>query len=121
MALELLRESQVEMSFSLERPTSATPKIGETKDMRASQIPVTEHYFIGPFHWWIYEYDKEDDIAFGFVNLNDPQMAELGSISMKELETVSIMGMVVTRDRNWKSTQLSVVMDSVSSQLNARK
>lgn len=38
------------------------------------------------FEWWLKEYDPQTNIAFGFACLNDPYNAELGSISITELE-----------------------------------
>lgn len=38
------------------------------------------------YEWLITEYDKEQELFFGFVSLNDPEMAELGYISKLELE-----------------------------------
>lgn len=38
------------------------------------------------YEWLITEYDKEQELFFGFACLNDPEMAELGYISKIELE-----------------------------------
>jgi hypothetical protein len=37
------------------------------------------------FYWYLTEFDPSTGIGFGFANLADPQMAELGEISLYEL------------------------------------
>ncbi len=37
------------------------------------------------FEWWLKEFDETTGRAFGYTNLNDPQMSELGYISVQEL------------------------------------
>lgn len=37
------------------------------------------------FYWYISEYDPQTGIGFGFTNLDDSQMAEMGSIDLYEL------------------------------------
>ena len=37
------------------------------------------------FYWLIVEQDYERDVAFGYANLNDDDMAEWGYISITEL------------------------------------
>lgn len=41
------------------------------------------------YEWLITEYDKERELFFGFVSLNDPELAELGYISKIELEDLA--------------------------------
>ena len=41
------------------------------------------------YEWLITEYDKEQELFFGFASLNDPDMAELGYISKIEIEDLS--------------------------------
>lgn len=43
------------------------------------------HYFYGGADWYISEWQKSDDIFFGFANLNDDINAEWGSVFRKEL------------------------------------
>lgn len=49
------------------------------------------------FYWLIAELDREKDLAFGYANLNDHQMAEWGYISIREL-----LENGAELDRNWK-------------------
>ena len=60
----------------LQRPGPETPDLYEQDGLGRKAI-VHEHYFIGGCDWWITEYNKEKDIAFGFACLGDPQSAKL--------------------------------------------
>ena len=69
---------------------------------------------MGNHQWFITAYDPEQNLAFGYVNLNDPQMAELGYISMQELEEIKLpFGMKLERDRGFSKTPLTEVMDAI--------
>lgn len=37
------------------------------------------------FEWWLKEFDEKTGRAFGYANLNDPEMSELGYIGVQEL------------------------------------
>ena len=67
------------------------PQTGET-DGQGDKAVAHLHYFMGQFDFWITERDIGDGTAdlrqhqaFGFVNLGDPDDAELGYISLPEL------------------------------------
>ncbi len=69
----------------------AMPQTGET-DGQGDKAVVHLHYFMGNFDFWITERDMGNGTAdvrqhqaFGFVNLGDPENAELGYISLPEL------------------------------------
>jgi len=69
----------------------AMPQTGET-DGQGDLAVAHLHYFMGQFDFWITERDIGDGTAdlrqhqaFGFVNLGDPDNAELGYISLPEL------------------------------------
>jgi|GEM_PF-2047933 len=47
------------------------------------------HYFYGSTDWFIFDYDQEDNVFFGYVVLNgDTEMAEAGYISVDEIMSV---------------------------------
>ena len=71
----------------LTRPPAETPPL-YAQDGAGYEATVFAHYFVGGCDWWITEYDPSEDRAFGFVNLGDPQNAELGYIDLAELESV---------------------------------
>ena len=77
------------------------PKIGETGELEAKDVKVPLKLFnpAGAGTWYITEYDPEEKLAFGFVNLGDPEMAELGYVSIQELEELKLpFGLGVERD-----------------------
>lgn len=73
----------------LDRPTQA-PKL-YSQDGKGLDAEVFAHYFIGANDWLVSEYDPEEDLAFGWACLNgDRQLAELGYVSLAELESVGV-------------------------------
>jgi hypothetical protein len=63
---------------------SKIPKLYETDEMK--QHPLSLHYFVGGSAWYIAEWDKEEDIFFGYAILNnDLEMSEWGYISREEI------------------------------------
>lgn len=70
------------------RPTGAPPLYAH--DGKGYDAPVHSHYFVGSCDWLITEYDPVEDIAFGWACLGDRQMAELGYVSMIELQEVKV-------------------------------
>ena len=59
--------------------------------------------------WLITEYSEDEKLAFGFVyNAAEPDCAELGYISIEELESVKgPMGLKIERDIHWTPMPLS--------------
>ena len=86
------KEGKQEMEEPLTRLVAtiqAMPKTYE-QDGKGEEAVVHLHYFTGGCDWWITEKDVDTDgegqvQAFGYVDLGDPQNAELGYISIKEL------------------------------------
>jgi hypothetical protein len=71
------------------RPQGA-PALYE-QDGKGYDAIVYAHYFIGSSDWLITEYSPEEDVAFGWACLNgDRQVAELGYVSLTELESVAL-------------------------------
>ena len=80
-----------ELLSGLATDIQAMPQTGET-DGLCDKAVAHLHYFMGNFDFWITERDVGDGTAdlrqhqaFGFVNLGDPDNAELGYISLPEL------------------------------------
>ena len=80
-----------ELLSGLATDIQAMPQTGET-DGQGDKAVAHLHYFMGNFDFWITERDVGDGTAdlrqhqaFGFVNLGDPDNAELGYISLPEL------------------------------------
>ncbi|HEY7824405.1 MAG TPA: hypothetical protein VIG24_16300 [Acidimicrobiia bacterium] len=93
------------------------PTTGQTEDPeRAKTIEllggdpddhvVYLHYFIAGCDWWIIEKDVEDGVsqAFGYACMNDPEMSELGYISITEITDLG-----AEMDLYWEPKLLSVV------------
>jgi hypothetical protein len=84
------------------------PALYSGEDVAAADKVVVLHYFVGGCDWWLTEVDFESGMAFGFVNLGDPDMAEWGSVFLPELEAVKAHGwMVVERDCWWSLKKFS--------------
>jgi len=64
------------------------PRIGHTEDIPLEQKTIYQKWHIPKigFYWLIAEIDPEDNLAFGYANLNDENNAEWGYISLAELK-----------------------------------
>ena len=64
------------------------PRIGHTEDIQLDQKTIHQRWHIPQigFYWLIAEIDPEEDLAFGYANLNDDYNAEWGYISLAELK-----------------------------------
>lgn len=99
------------MSYrTLTRPPAATPPL-YSQDGEGYRATVHAHYFIGGCDWLITEYDPDSQIAFGWACLGDRQNAELGYVSIAELEAVGpIIGQsvgLVDYDEHWSPVPLT--------------
>ncbi len=78
---------------------SNIPKLGETDGTSFDEKIIHQMWFEPQSHFWwlIAEYDPEDDIAFGFANLDSDMNAEWGHIPISE-----IRGIGAVQDDKWK-------------------
>lgn len=77
------------VTHRLARPDQAPALYSQ--DGKGLQAEVFAHYFLGGSDWLVSEYDPEEDLAFGWACINgDRQMAELGYVSLAELESVGV-------------------------------
>jgi hypothetical protein len=93
---------------------SKIPKLYATEGKHRNEIKVPLKLFnaLGSQRWYIIEMDPENNLCFGFANLGDDCMAELGYISITELERIDSYRFKLERDRAWDSnTTLEKVMD----------
>lgn len=60
------------------------PRLYGTEGTSAAEKVIHGHFFLGGYDWYVAEFDGED-VFFGFVNLNDPDMAEWGYFTLSEL------------------------------------
>lgn len=94
--------------------SSRIPKLYDTEQLESNEVKVPVKLFnpVGSQTWYITEYNPEQELAFGFCNLGDDDNAELGYISIDELESLNLpFGLRIERDIYWDSeTKLSDVM-----------
>ena len=98
---------------------NAFKKQGYTGDKSAKDIKIVMKLFnpTGAGTWYLYE-KIDEDIYMAFVNLNDPEMAESGTISMSELMAFrGRFGLGIERDMSFKPLSMSLqkVIDIVKS------
>lgn len=91
------------------------PALYANEDKKAEDVKVPLKLFnpAGAGSWFITEYNPEDELAFGFVDLgHGPGCAELGYISIEELRSVKLpFGLSIERDLHWNpNTTLAEVM-----------
>ncbi len=90
-------------------------KQGDTSNKNADEIGIIAKFFnpTGVGTWFVAEYDPVDRIFFGYANLGDPEMAELGSFSLNELQQFKgRFGLGIERDLFFKNKTLKEVMDA---------
>lgn len=97
----------------------AFAKQGYTGDKEAKDIKIVMKLFnpTGVGTWYLYE-KEDEDIYWAFANLDDPEMAECGTISMQELMSFKgRFGLGIERDMHFKPLSMSLqeVMDTVYS------
>jgi hypothetical protein len=66
----------------------------------------------GAFTWYLYE-KVDDDIYMAFVNLGDPEMAEIGTVSMSELEGIKFPPFELGIERDMYFEPLSMSLEDV--------
>jgi len=94
------------------------PTLNETAELGIADSTVYAKIFnpMGAQTWYITAYDKDDDLAFGFVTLGDAEMAELGYIAMEDLRTLRLpFGLTLEMDKHFKPMPLKTVIDTVKS------
>ena len=84
------------------------PRLYETVKINGNDKIIYLHFFIGSCDWYIAEFDGED-LFFGFAILNDPQNAEWGYISFKELDEINLDGLEVDNDLYWEPRKFSKI------------
>ena len=76
---------------------AAIPPLYGTEKVSAVDKVVHLHYFTGACDWWVVELDPAERLAFGYVCLGDPAMAEWGYIALDELAEVFRPPIIVER------------------------
>ena len=87
---------------------------GDTSMKMAEDIKVIAKFFnpAGAGTWFATEYDPVDRVFFGYANLGDSEMAELGTFSLDELQSYrGRFGLGIERDLHFHGRTLKDVMD----------
>lgn len=84
------------------------PKLYETEDVKLKDKKIYLHFFLGSCDWFIAEFDGKDTF-FGYANLGNPDFAEWGYISFRELKELNVKGMEVDNDKFWKVKKASEI------------
>ena len=84
----------------------------EEKQAEDVKVPLKLFNAFGSQTWYITEYSPEERLFFGFCNLGDREMAELGYVSLDELESINMpYRFKLERDLYWNpNTTLKQVM-----------
>jgi len=98
---------------------AAFAKQGDTSQKSMKDIKIVMKLFnpMGAGTWYIYEH-LEEDIYMCFANLGDPEMAEMGTVSMTEITSLRLpFGLGIERDMHFEplSRTLQDVYDTVKS------
>jgi hypothetical protein len=98
---------------TLSRPTEAPALYSQ--DGQGYNAIVHAHYFIGGCDWLVTEYDPTDDLAFGWACLGDPLNAELGYVSLAEMDSIRVgdYGQRVERETDWTPMPLTAAVDLI--------
>lgn len=73
------------------------PALYANESKKPDEVPVVVKLFCGPATWYITEYDREEDLAFGWCDLGGG-FPELGYVDGGELRRLRVRGMRVERD-----------------------
>ena len=90
-------------------------KQGDTSMKEMKDITVITKLFnpAGAGTWYLYE-DLGNNIFMCFANLGDPEMAELGTVSLEELaEYKGMLGIGIERDKFFKPMNLQEIYDKI--------
>jgi hypothetical protein len=87
------------------------PKMYETEKVPLEKKMIYQRYEIKElgFYWLIAEFDEEENLAFGYANLNDDVCAEWGYIHVKEL-----LENGARLDEGWKTCTYKEAMERVA-------
>lgn len=95
------------MKLILKSQLAKLPKIGETEFVEDPIAIVKLFNPMGAGTWYITEFDPEEELCFGYVELFE---GELGYFSLKEIREVELpFGMKIERDMHFDPTPLSKI------------
>jgi hypothetical protein len=92
------------------------PPLYTNEELEADQVRVIAKFFfpVGGSSWYATEFNPQEGLFFGFANLGDNTMAELGYFTLKEMEEFRhprFPFLRIERDKFWNDkTTLADVM-----------
>lgn len=98
------------MKILTQEVLNAFAKQGKTGNKSMKDIKIVLKLFnpTGAGTWYLYE-KEDEDIYWGFVNLNDPEMSECGTVSMSKLMAFKgRFGLGIERDMHFKPLSMSL-------------
>jgi len=101
-----------------EKSKEKIPKLYATEDSPLERKMIYQRYEIKElgFYWLIAELDQKENLAFGYANLNDDELAEWGYIDINELLENS-----AELDKEWKPCTYKEATDKISKEREQRR
>jgi len=101
-----------------EKTKEKIPKLYVTENIPFDKKIIYRRYEIKElgFYWLIAELDKKKNLAFGYANLNDDQLAEWGYIDIDEL-----LENGAELDKEWKPCTYKEAVDKISKERHERR
>ena len=87
-----------------EQDLATIPNLYQTEDTPLKDKMICLHFFIGGCDWYIAEYDRENNLFWGFAILNEDYVcAEWGYISFDEMKQIKTkpFGFEIDCEREW--------------------
>lgn len=79
------------------------PLLYSTENVPIDEKIVHMHFFIGACDWYVFEYDPENRLFYGWACLGDRQNAEAGYFSLDEMLEASVgPGIEIDRELHWR-------------------
>jgi len=101
-----------------EKSRGKIPKLYATVRIPCEEKVIYQRYQIEAlgFYWLIAELDKKKNLAFGYANLNDDELAEWGYIDINEL-----LENDAELDKEWKPCGYKEALDKTSKEREERR
>ena len=88
------------------------PELYSTDHMPNNTVPIVVKFSIPSklCAWYAVEYDHKTNTCFGFCNIGDDEMAELGYFSLDEIISYcTLLGVPLKQDRHFNATLHDVI------------
>ena len=96
------KSSEAELNMVLENLEKQFQEIPIRSKVPIDKAIIHAHFFVGGSDWYVIDWDRKDNLFFGFVVLNgDLQNAELGYFSFAELDEFNRYPLLMNLDFNW--------------------